>query len=86
MGRPPLQEVTATVTNLILGGVLIGLLVIFGLFYRYSRTEEFRRGDLRRATLNLLIVIGPFFGVHPDKPEPTPTSISTPKKDDPPEP
>lgn len=68
-------------TDVILGSVLIGLLVLLGAFYRYSRTDAFRNGDLRRATFNLLLVIGPFFGVHPDRPEPTPTSISTPKRD-----
>jgi hypothetical protein len=61
--------------------VLVALLVGFGLFYRYSRTEAFRRGDLRRASFNLLLVIGPFFGVHPKPPEPEPTSVSTPKGD-----
>jgi hypothetical protein len=67
------------VTNVILGAVLVALLVIFGLFYRYSRTDEFRRGDLRRATLSLLMTIGPFFGVHPKRIEPEPATISTPK-------
>jgi hypothetical protein len=61
--------------------VLLALLVIFGAFYRYSRTEAFRRGDLRRATLSLLMTIGPFFGVHPERPEPEPTHVSTPKGD-----
>jgi hypothetical protein len=68
-------------TNVILGAVLVVLLAGFGAFYRYSRTEAFRRGDLRRASFNLLLVIGPLFGVHPKPPEPEPTSISTPQDD-----
>lgn len=74
------------VTNAILGAALLALVVMLAAFYRYSHTDAFRHGDLRRATFNLLLVIGPFFGVHPDRPEPAPTSISTPKKDDPPPP
>ena len=70
------------VTNAILGATLLALLAGLGWFYRYARTDSFRHGELRRATFQLLLVIGPFFGVHPDRPEPTPTSISTPKKDD----
>ncbi|HXA27302.1 MAG TPA: hypothetical protein VN193_01025 [Candidatus Angelobacter sp.] len=69
------------VTNVILGAVLVGLLIGFAAFYRYSRTDAFRHGDVRRATFNLLLVIGPFFGVHPKPPEPEPTSIATPKGD-----
>jgi hypothetical protein len=68
-------------TNIILGAVVIGLLAMFAAFYRYSRTEAFRHGDVRRATFNLLLVIGPFFGVHPKPPEPEPTTVSTPKGD-----
>jgi hypothetical protein len=68
-------------TNVILGAVLIGLLAGIAAFYRYSRTDAFRHGDVRRATLNLLMTIGPFFGVHPERPEPAPTSVSTPKGD-----
>jgi hypothetical protein len=74
------------VTNVILGAVLLALLAGFVAFYRYSRTEAFRHGDVRRATLSLLMTIGPFFGVHPERPEPAPTSVSTPKGDDEPDP
>jgi hypothetical protein len=61
--------------------VLLALLAILGAFYRYSRTDAFRRGDLRKASFELLLMIGPFFGVHPKRPEPEPTTISTPKDD-----
>ena len=69
------------VTNAILGGVLLGLLTVLAVFYRYSRTDAFRHGDLRRASLGFLMIIGPFFGVHPKRVEPEPTTISTPKDD-----
>lgn len=59
--------------------MLLALLVIFGLFYRYSRTDAFRRGDLRKASFEFLLIIGPFFGVHPKRPQPEPTTVSTPK-------
>ena len=61
--------------------MLLALLVIFGAFYRYSRTDAFRHGDLRRASLGFLMIIGPFFGVHPRRPEPEPATISTPRDD-----
>jgi hypothetical protein len=66
---------------IILGAVLVALLLGLGVFYRYTHTEAWRRGEVRRATFELLLVIGPFFGVHPKKPEPEPTSVSTPKGD-----
>ncbi len=61
--------------------MLLALLAILGAFYRYSRTDAFRTGDLRRASLGFLMIIGPFFGVHPKRPEPEPATISTPKDD-----
>jgi hypothetical protein len=61
--------------------VLLALLVVLAVFYRYSRTDAFRHGDVRRATLGLLMAIGPFFGVHPKPIEPEPSTISTPKDD-----
>jgi len=69
------------VTNAILGGALIALMLGLAAFYRYSRTDAFRHGDVRRATLGLLMAIGPFFGVHPKRIEPEPATISTPKDD-----
>ena len=69
------------ITDVTLGIVLIGLVVGLILLRRYLGTEQFRHGDLRRASLGLLMAIGPFFGVHPKPPEPEPTSVSTPKGD-----
>jgi hypothetical protein len=69
------------VTNAILGATLVALLLGLALFYRYSRTDAFRRGELRKASFELLLIIGPYFGVHPKRPQPQPTTISTPRDD-----
>jgi hypothetical protein len=65
----------------ILGAVLVALAIGLLWFSRYSRTEAFRHGDLRQATLGLLMAIGPFFGVHVKPPEPEPATVSAPKGD-----
>ena len=67
---------------IVLGAVLLVLLLIVVAFVRYSRTDAWRQGDVRRATFELLLVIGPFFGVHPKPPEPEPPAVLTPKGDD----
>lgn len=67
---------------IVLGVVLLVLLAVLGWFYRYSRTEAFRRGELRRATFEFLVIIGPFFGVRVKPPEPEPPAVLTPKGDD----
>lgn len=69
------------VPTIVLGAVLLALLVGLGLFYRYTKTDAWRRGDVRRATFELLVVIGPFFGVRVKPPEPEPTAVMTPKGD-----
>jgi hypothetical protein len=69
------------VPAVVLGAVLLALLVVLGLFYRHSRTDAWRHGDLRRATFELLVVIGPFFGVRVKPPEPEPSAVMTPKGD-----
>ena len=70
------------VTDVVLGAVFLQLLLAIAAFYRYSHTEAFRHGDLRRATFELLVTIGPFFGVHPKPIEPEPPAVLTPKGDD----
>ena len=79
---PPPEKHAAVITNLILGIALIGLLAGVAVFYRYSRTDSWRHGDVRRATFELLLVIGPFFGVRVKPPEPEPPAVLTPKGDD----
>jgi hypothetical protein len=70
------------VADVVLAAVVVALLVGLVLLRRYLGTEAFRRGDLRRASLGLLMAIGPFFGVHPKPPEPEPSAVLTPKGDD----
>jgi hypothetical protein len=68
--------------DLILGLVLLALVVGVLWLRRYVRTDAFRHSDLRRATFELLVVIGPFFGVRLKPPEPEPSAVLTPKGDD----
>jgi hypothetical protein len=65
----------------IVAAVFVALVAGLVALYRYTHTESWRHGEVRRATFELLLVIGPFFGVHPKHPEPEPTSVSTPKGD-----
>ena len=67
---------------IVLGAVLLVLLLVVVAFVRYSRGEAWRHGEVRRATFELLLAIGPFFGVHPKPPEPEPPAVLTPKGDD----
>jgi hypothetical protein len=68
--------------DIVLGAVLLALVAGVLWLRRYVRTDDFRRSDLRRATFELLVVIGPFFGVRVKPPEPEPTAVATPKGDD----
>jgi len=65
----------------VLSAVLVILVAGLAWFYRYSRTEAFRRGDLRRASFEFLVIIGPFFGVRVKPPDPEPAAVLTPKGD-----
>jgi hypothetical protein len=65
----------------ILSVVLVALVAGLVWFRRYSRTEAFRKGELRRATFEFLVIIGPFFGVRVKPPEPEPAAVLTPKGD-----
>jgi len=65
----------------ILSAVLLALVGLVLWFRRYARTEAFRRGELRRATFEFLVIIGPFFGVRVKPPEPEPPAVLTPKGD-----
>ena len=69
------------VADVVIGVALLVLLLGFAAFYRYSRTDAWRRGEVRRATFELLLVIGPFFGVRFKPPEPEPPAVLTPKGD-----
>jgi hypothetical protein len=68
--------------DIVLGAVLLALVVFVLWLRRYVRTDAFRHSDVRRATFELLVVIGPFFGVRVKPPEPEPAAVMTPKGDD----
>jgi len=67
----------ATIT--VLAVVFGALLVAFLWFYWYSRTLAWGESETRKAMLRMLIVVGPIFGMHYEKPVPERPTISTPK-------
>lgn len=69
------------VVDAVLGAVLLALVLFVLWLRRYVRTDAFRHSDLRRATFELLVVVGPFFGVRLKPPEPEPSAVLTPKGD-----
>jgi hypothetical protein len=54
----------------VLLAVVAVLLAGFVLFFLYSRTPAWRSSDTKMAMMNLLVVIGPMFGMHVDMPPP----------------
>lgn len=66
---------------IVLGVAFVVLLLGLIAFVRYSRSDAWRRGEVRRATFELLLVIGPFFGVRVKPPEPEPPAVLTPAGD-----
>jgi hypothetical protein len=67
---------------IVLSVVIVAMLVGFVWFYLYSRTLAWGQSDTRKALLNMMIVVGPIFGMHYKKEPPEPTSISAPAQDD----
>ena len=67
---------------IVLSAVVVAMLVVFFWFYLYSRTPAWGQSDTRKAMLNMMIVVGPIFGMHYKKEPPEPTSISAPAQDD----
>ena len=66
---------------IVLSAVLVVLLIGFVWFYVYSRTLAWGESDTRKALLNMMIVVGPIFGMHYKEPRPEPPTISTPGGD-----
>lgn len=66
---------------IVLSAVIVAMLVGFFWFYLYSRTPAWGQSDTRKAMLNMMIVVGPIFGMHYRKEPPEPTSISAPGAD-----
>jgi hypothetical protein len=67
---------------IVLSAVVVAMVVVFFWFYMYSRTPAWGQSDTRKAMLNMMIVVGPIFGMHYRKDPPEPTSISAPGADD----
>jgi drug/metabolite transporter (DMT)-like permease len=67
---------------IVLSAVVVVMLGVFLWFYLYSRTPAWGQSDTRKAMLNMMIVVGPIFGMHYKKEPPEPTSISAPAQDD----
>jgi hypothetical protein len=67
---------------IVLSVVIVVMLAVFFWFYMYSRTLAWGQSDTRKALLNMMIVVGPIFGMHYKKEPPEPTSISAPAQDD----
>jgi hypothetical protein len=66
---------------IVLSAIIVVMIVAFLWFYMYSRTPAWGQSDTRKAMLNMMIVVGPIFGMHYRKDPPEPTSISAPDAD-----
>ena len=69
-------------TIIVLSVVFALLLGAFLSFYWYSRTLAWGESETRKAMLRMLVVVGPIFGMHYDKPVPERPTIGTPKLPD----
>jgi len=50
--------------------ILAAMMAGFVVFYLYSRTPAWRSSETRMATMRLLVIIGPLFGMRFDRPPP----------------
>ena len=66
---------------IVLAAILAVMVLAFIAFYRYSRTPEWGDSDVRRAALELLVSIGPFWGMHFKAPRPELPTVTTPGTD-----
>ena len=67
---------------IVLSAVIVVMIVVFAWFYFYSRTPAWGQSDTRKALLNMMIVVGPIFGMHYRREPPELPSISAPGPDD----
>jgi hypothetical protein len=70
------------VTIIVLSVVFAILLSGFLSFYWYSRTPAWGDSETRKALLQVLVVVGPLFGMHYERPQPERQTIGTPKLPD----
>jgi hypothetical protein len=68
---------------LVLYALLAALVGGFVAFYLYSRTPAWRSSETRMATMRLMVIIGPMFGMHFEKPPPDRPAVMTPGPDPP---
>jgi hypothetical protein len=69
------------IATIILVAILAAMVAAFIAFYRYSRTPEWGDSDIRKAALELLVSIGPFWGMHFKAPRPELPTVITPGVD-----
>ena len=66
------------IAAIVLAAILAVLVLCFIAFYRYSRTPEWGDSDVRKAALELLMSIGPLWGMHFKAPRPELPTAATP--------
>ena len=66
---------------IVLAAILAVMVLAFIAFYRYSRTPEWGDSDVRKAALELLVSIGPLWGMHFKAPRPELPTVTTPGTD-----
>ena len=69
------------IVTIVLTAVLAVLVLAFIAFYRYSRTPEWGDSDVRKAALELLVSIGPLWGMHFKAPRPELPTVTAPGPD-----
>jgi hypothetical protein len=67
---------------IVLSGVIVVMIAVFGWFYFYSRTPAWGQSDTRKALLNMMVVVGPIFGNHYRREPPEIPSVSAPGPDE----
>ena len=71
-----------SIALIVLSVLLAAMIGGFLWFYYYSRTPAWGESETRKAMLNLLVVVGPIFGMHYRPPRPEPPTISAPGPDE----
>ena len=69
------------IAAIVLAAILAVMVLAFIAFFRYSRTPEWGASDVRKAALELLVSIGPFWGMHFKAPRPELPTVTTPGAD-----
>jgi len=76
--------VAAALVVLVVFAIVMAVLVGgFVAFFLYSRTPAWRTSEMRMATMRLLVIIGPMFGVRVEMPPPDRPAVMGPGPDPP---